>query len=156
MPDVNVLAQLLSRAADTPRGVHFVHSRDREHRVSYAALLARARGLLGWLQRRGLKPGDALILFVRNNRAFIDAFWACQLGGMIPVPLSAGVQAASLAKLASVGERVEGAWLLSERQLYQRLKQDFGNGRVFDQRLCLAGRDSDDRDTGCRARLAGR
>lgn len=137
MPDVNVLAQLLSRAADTPRGVHFVHSRDREHRVSYAALLARARGLLGWLQRRGLKSGDALILFVRNNRAFIDAFWACQLGGMIPVPLSAGVQAASLAKLASVGERIEGAWLLSERQLYQRFNQSVGDAQRFEQRLCL-------------------
>jgi len=137
VPDVNVLAQLLSRAADTPRGVQFVHSRDRERRVSYAALLARARGLLGWLQRLGLKPGDALILFVRNNRAFIDAFWACQLGGIIPVPLSAGVQAASLARLASVSERVAGAWLLSERQLYQRLQQDFGNRGVCDQRLCL-------------------
>lgn len=137
MPETSVLGQLLARAADTPHGVHFVHSGNRESRVSYAALLARSRSLLGWLQHRGLKPGDALVLFVRNNRAFIDAFWACQLGGMIPVPLSAGVQAASLAKLVSVGERVEGAWLLSERQLYQRLKQAFGNGQVFDQRLCL-------------------
>jgi acyl-CoA synthetase (AMP-forming)/AMP-acid ligase II len=132
-----VLADLLPAAAASGRGIRFVYSADRESRIDYAALAQRAAGLSGWLRRRGLRPGDALVLFVRNNQALIEAFWACQLGGFVPVPLSAGLRPAALARLAVVAERLESAWLFSERQLYQRLKQDFDGVRLFGDRTCL-------------------
>lgn len=136
MPEVAVLADLLIQAAQTTRGVRFIQGGDRESRLDYAALLQRARGLLGHWQRQGMQAGDAVVLFTRDNRAFVDAFWAAQLGGMVAVPLSAGVQSAALAKLAGVAARFDSAWLFGERQLWQRFRQIYGN-MSFAQRTCL-------------------
>ena len=132
-----VLADLLHRAAGLDRGVRFLDSGDSDEYVAYAALLQRARGLLGYFQQRGLQPGDKLVLYVRSKRAFVDAFWACQLGGLVPVPLSAGVQRASLDKLSRVAAKIENAWLFSERTFYQRLKQGDHGERLFAARVCL-------------------
>ncbi len=137
MGEASVLADLLRDAADSCQGVRFVHGAQRDVRIGYAALLDRARCLLGYFQQRGLRSGDALLLFVRNNRAFVDAFWACQLGGLIPVPLSASVQAAALDKLAAVAGRFDLAWLFSERPLWQRLQQVYPDAWTFTQRVCL-------------------
>ncbi len=124
MIEPSVLADLLQHAVRAPCGVRYLQSGGRESRLAYADLLHRARGLLGLWQQRGVRPGARVLLFVRDNRAFIDAFWACQLGGLVPVPLSAGVQAAARAKLAGVAAAIEPAWLFSERELHLRCKQD--------------------------------
>lgn len=137
MAEADVLADLLLRAASSRQGMRFVQAAQRNVRVDYLALLDRARRLLGYFQQRGLRPGDALLLFVRNNQAYVDAFWACQLGGFIPVPLSAGAQAASLGKLAAIAGRFEAPWLFSERLLYQRLKQEHSGARLPAQCVCL-------------------
>lgn len=137
MTDVNVLADLLLHPANSGQGIRFIQGTQRNVVVGYPALLDRARHLLGHFQQRGLQPGDALLLFVRNNQAFIDAFWACQLGGFIPVPLSAGMQAASLSKLAAIAGQFGSGWLFSERTLYQRLRQDYSDLPLPEQRVCL-------------------
>lgn len=137
MTECTVLADLLPRAAASGRAVRFVSSAGQTTRLDYAELLERAAGLLGWLQQRGLRPGDALVLFVRNNQALVEAFWACQLGGLVPVPLAAGGRPAALSRLAVVAGRLESAWLFSERQLYQRLNQESEGVRPFGDRICL-------------------
>ena len=74
MAEATTLADLLLAPASSQRGLRFLRSQDRESVISYAELLQRALRLLAVLQSHGLKPGDALVLFVRDNRAFIDAF----------------------------------------------------------------------------------
>lgn len=137
MPKAKVLPDLLLQAARTSHGVRFLQGGDHESRHKYATLLQRARSLLGHWQRQGIQSGDAVVLFVRDNRAFLDAFWACQLGGLVAVPLSAGVQSAALTKLTAVAARFETAWLFSERLLWQRFRQDCGGDTPFAQRVCL-------------------
>lgn len=132
-----MLAELLRDAAGSGRGVCFVQAGGRERHIDYALLLERARALLGDLQRRGVRPGDALLLFVRNNRALVDAFWACQLGGFIPVPLPAGVQSAALDRLAAVAGCFNTAWLFSERPLYERLQALPAGACLPAERVCL-------------------
>jgi len=127
----------LQRAADSGLGIRFLDNDDAGLYLEYRGLLQRARGLLGYLQQQGLQAGDKLVLFVRNNRAFIDAFWACQLGGLVPVPLSAGVQRAALAKLVQVTVKLEDAWLFSEQPLVQQLRQSDTGKQAFAQRVCL-------------------
>jgi acyl-CoA synthetase (AMP-forming)/AMP-acid ligase II/acyl carrier protein len=135
--EATTLADLLLAPASPLRSLRFLRSRDRESVISYAELLQRALRLLAFLQAHGLKPGAALVLFVRDNRAFIDAFWACQLGGLIAVPLAAGVRQDALARLERVGALFETAWLFSERELWQRYKQAAGSRLQFDRRVCL-------------------
>lgn len=137
MSDASVLPDLLLRATATPCGVRFIQGGDRDTRLDYATLLQRACRLLGHWQRQGIRKGDAVVLFVRDNRAFLDAFWACQLGGLVAVPLSAGAQSAALARLAAIGARLDTPWLFSERLLRQRLWQDHQGAALFATRVCL-------------------
>ncbi len=136
MTEARVLADLLPRAAQSPHGVRYLQGGGRESRLTYADLLQRARGLLGLWQQRGVRPGERVLLFVRDNRALVDAFWACQLGGLVPVPLSAGLQAGARAKLAAVAAAIQPAWLFSERELYLRCKTE-NNLHDFAERVLL-------------------
>ena len=113
MREAATLPELLLAPASPQRGLRFLRSGDRETVVTYADLLPRALRLLAFLQERGLEPGDTLVIFVRDNRAFIDAFWACQLGGLVAVPLAAGVRQDVLSRLEHVGALLESAWLFS-------------------------------------------
>jgi acyl-CoA synthetase (AMP-forming)/AMP-acid ligase II len=131
------LAEVLSHAARTTSGIRYLNSEGRESSVSYADLWPRARGLLGHFQQRGLKPGDPVLIFVRNNQAFIDAFWACQLGGLVPVPLSGGVHTEYLHKLAAVAATFAAPSLFTERELLQRLEAWCGTTPASAGRLCL-------------------
>ncbi|HED19468.1 MAG TPA: AMP-dependent synthetase [Gammaproteobacteria bacterium] len=137
MNSVKVLADILRQPSAGEAGIRFLQSGDREPLVSYADLTTRASGLLGRFQQQGLRPGDPVILFVRNSTAFIDAFWACQLGGLVPVPLSAGVYAEYLRKLLSVMSRFPAPFLFTERDLLQRLYKMNSSKDISAQRVCL-------------------
>lgn len=137
MAEVASLAELILKPASTHRGIRFLRSQGRESVISYAELLQRARCLLATFQSFGMQPGDALVLFVRDNRAFVDAFWACQLGGLIAVPLAAGVRQDALDRLERVGALFQSAWLFSERELWQRCRQTADRQFQFTDRVCL-------------------
>ena len=100
------LGEVLSGLGEASRGVRFLQGEARETFVSYPDLLARARGLLAVFQRRGLRAGDPLLLFLRNNVALVDVFWACQLGGLVPVPLSVAVCWRAAARMMRRGRPV--------------------------------------------------
>jgi len=136
MSKARTLGEVLSGLDEASRGVRFLQGEARETFISYADLLVRARGLLAVLQRRGLKPGDPLLLFLRNNVAFVDVFWACQLGGLVPVPLSAGVHSEYLHKLETVARKFDTPFLFTQRDLWQRFSGR-GAARVFGERVCL-------------------
>ncbi|MDR1388220.1 MAG: AMP-binding protein [Propionibacteriaceae bacterium] len=57
--------------------------------LSYADLGQTARRLSRGLTARGVASGDYLILRLDDNKMFVEAFWACVLGGFVPVPLAA-------------------------------------------------------------------
>jgi fatty-acyl-CoA synthase len=82
------LGTLLVRAAESERGVRFLDAREDDGQwLSYAELLARARGVAGALQARDLAPGDRVALVLPTAPAFYDAFFGCVLAGLVPVPL---------------------------------------------------------------------
>jgi acyl-CoA synthetase (AMP-forming)/AMP-acid ligase II/acyl carrier protein len=137
MSAAKVLADVLLELDGTERGIRYLQSGDRETLISYTGLLSRAKGLLGRLQQQGLQAGDAVILFVRHNLAFVDAFWACQLGGLVPVPLSAGVQTEYLHKLTTVAEKFATPFLFTERDLFVRLMKWLDGNTPFGQRVCV-------------------
>ncbi len=118
------LIDLLERAATGPRGVSFIESDGEQHDVSYAALVGRALGLLHVLQQRGVQRGDHIILFVRQNDAFLDAFWACQFGGFVPVPVGVGISDEHRFKLLRIAALLGQPWIFSDRKSLGRI-EDF-------------------------------
>ena len=88
MPKFETLRSLLNESAREDRYITFIDGEDEQRVLSFARLRQRALSLLGALQCRGLRPGDAMVLCVADNERFLEMFWACVLGGMVPVPLA--------------------------------------------------------------------
>ncbi len=117
------LGSLLKAASTRPRGVTFIEAAGEEVRVDYASLLDRALGVLHHFQARGLGVGDELILFTNSNEQFVDAFWACILGGIIPVPVAVGISDDHRAKLLQVFATLQRPHLYTEQNLLLRLER---------------------------------
>jgi amino acid adenylation domain-containing protein len=84
------LPEVLLTAArvGSDRGIIYIHSDGSETIQSYQALLAEAQQILAGLRKLGLQPQDKVIFQLDQNQDFIPAFWACILGGFVPVPIS--------------------------------------------------------------------
>ncbi|MEU5778789.1 condensation domain-containing protein [Streptomyces venezuelae] len=89
VPDVTTLPEALHRAAATAEGgILLVDQQGEERELAYAALADDAGRVLGGLRAAGLTAGDRALLQCPDHRDFLVAFWACVLGGIVPVPLA--------------------------------------------------------------------
>lgn len=110
----DTLLSCLRAAAARGSGITFIESRtDREH-ISYGDLSARARLLLGRLQACGAQPRDEVVFQINGNRDFLVAFWACLLGGLVPVPLAVGNNEEHRRKAFLVWQTLNRPFLLAD------------------------------------------
>ncbi|MER7550016.1 SDR family NAD(P)-dependent oxidoreductase [Streptomyces anulatus] len=106
VPNVATLPEALRRAADTTTGgVLILDDHGEERELDYATLSADAARVLGGLQAAGLAAGDRALLQCPDHRDFLVAFWACVLGGIVPVPLAP----VPLAQDGAAADRLAGA-----------------------------------------------
>ncbi|ALF56360.1 AMP-dependent synthetase [Nostoc piscinale CENA21] len=83
------LAQVLQRAAKTStKGIIYIQSDGSERVQSYRQLWQDAQRILAGLRKLGLQPQDKVIFQLEDNQDFLSGFWACMLGGFVPVPVS--------------------------------------------------------------------
>ena len=115
------LTEALDALYQEPRHVTYLEAGGRETTLSFAQLRQRALGILGYFQQRGLAPGDELILVLQSNEAFLDAFWACLYGGIIPVPVAPGGSEEQREKLPRVYRRLRRPHVYSSHALWGRL-----------------------------------
>lgn len=54
----------------------------------YPELVEEARRVLTGLRGKGLEPQDKVVLLLERPQEFLTAFWACLLGGFVPVPMA--------------------------------------------------------------------
>lgn len=69
------------------RGLTFIKDKETEVFVSFEEFYKRALKVLYWLQSRGISKGCELVFQIHENEHFLYVFWACLLGGIIPVPI---------------------------------------------------------------------
>ena len=120
--NATTLSELLQANRGAARSITF-HEGEQERRlVRYAELYERALGILHHLQQLGARPGDRLLLFLANNEAFIDAFWAGILGGIIPVPVAPGISDEHRHKLLRIAAQLGTPFLYTERRLLERFR----------------------------------
>lgn len=112
--DPQTLPDALRRAAQLSpdRGLVYVQPDGCEIRQSYPALLAEAEVILAGLQAAGLARGAMALLQLERNQDFVPAFWACLLGGIVPVPVS--IAARYDAQNATV-QKLRNAWEMLDR-----------------------------------------
>ena len=110
-PAVGTLGEALRHAARTPHGVVVIDGTGTAVRRSYAELYEDAARAAAELAAAGARPGARVILRTARTTDLLTFFWACVLGGLVPLPVSYGSGADGLADAAgAVGE----AWLLGD------------------------------------------
>lgn len=116
------LVETIKTHASTDRSVTYIDGKDKELTISYADLYARAQNRLFALQQRGLSQGDECIIFLRSNEDFIDIFWGCILGGIIPVPIAVGISDEHRSKLFKIFSKLARPHLYTSDDLTERLQ----------------------------------
>jgi acyl-coenzyme A synthetase/AMP-(fatty) acid ligase len=71
---MQTLVDLLENNRGADRTVCYVEGENVERRLPYGEIHARALGILRHLQAMGAQRGDKLIIFLKNNEQFLDAF----------------------------------------------------------------------------------
>jgi acyl-CoA synthetase (AMP-forming)/AMP-acid ligase II/thioesterase domain-containing protein/acyl carrier protein len=90
---------------------------------SYPELLDQACRLLSGLRALGAGPGDKVAVLVERPRDFVEVFWACLLGGLVPCPLVPvrGDPERWSAQLAHVGRLLDKPLLIADEALAAEL-----------------------------------
>ena len=117
------LVETLQQQACSDRAITYIEAADKEVSITYADLYERALNKLHALQQRGLTPGDECIIFLRSNEEFIDIYWGCILGGIIPVPIAVGISDEHRSKLFKIFEKLERPYLYTTEDNVERLQQ---------------------------------
>ncbi len=112
----HVLADLIVNTALSfpDAGIAFYHADDSTGSLSYAQLLHKSQCVLSGLRQTGIGIGDKVIFQFDRNEDFIVAFWACALGGFIPVPIA---PAKSYRTSNAQTVKVAHAWHLMDRAI---------------------------------------
>ncbi|HTB81379.1 MAG TPA: SDR family NAD(P)-dependent oxidoreductase [Opitutaceae bacterium] len=102
----------------------------------YPALLDEASRMLGGLRALGLKPGAPVLFQLEKNPDFVPAFWACMLGGFVPVPISISP---TYEQPHSILSKLRNAWTMLDSPLTLAGADLAPRLRAFAEREALAG-----------------
>ncbi len=121
------LVDALTHNRSEDRFVGFINGQDEEKSITFNALYERALGLLHVLQQTGVKQSDYLMLNLSDNEKMVDVFWACQFGGIIPVPLALGISDQHRQKVLNVyrqltNKKSNRAYLYTDRKTLLKLQ----------------------------------
>ncbi|MEU3609683.1 AMP-binding protein [Streptomyces sp. NPDC035033] len=89
VPHLGAALVRAARSSGTDRGVTYIRPDGSELRQTYADLLDGASRVLAGLRAAGVRPGEKIVLQSADDPDLIAAFWACVLGGYLPLPVSA-------------------------------------------------------------------
>ncbi len=103
------------------KGITFIQSASEVNSLSYRQLFDLSLKTLKSFQEKGFKQGDTLVLFLNDNQQFLQAFWACLLGGIVPVPVAVGISDEHRAKLLKIVKRFDNPWLWVDEKSAQLL-----------------------------------
>jgi acyl-CoA synthetase (AMP-forming)/AMP-acid ligase II/acyl carrier protein len=121
MIQYQTLTEMLDHRSRGAGAIGYLEGEGAEKTLPLASLRKRALGILHHLQRIGARPGDMLILHVASNEQFIDAYWACLYGGIVPVPVAVGVSDEHKQKLLRIAKQLGDPLLYTDRKLRDRL-----------------------------------
>lgn len=98
------------------KGITFISEDCYEKFISYSELFNKAITILGHMQSLGLKPADKAVFQLGDNQDFLTIFWACILGGIIPIPLTIGTNTEHRLKLFRVWQVLDRAYLVTDQK----------------------------------------
>lgn len=131
---------MLQRKDAGNTGITFITGSNEAVFVSYRSLYERALSCLGFLQQKGMQPGDELVLSVADNETFLVMFWAALLGGIIPVPLAVAHHTENTRKLCQIWRILSNPFLLACPQALAGFRKSLGNPETAIEEILYASR----------------
>lgn len=123
MSSFTTLIEALEQHSTDERSLTYIEGKETESTITFKQLHQRALGMLHHYQKQGLKPGDELIIFLRNNETFLDAFWGAIFGGIIPVPVAVGISDEHRSKLYKIYNKLQRPYIFTDEDNLERLKK---------------------------------
>ncbi|AET61188.1 iturin a synthetase a [Paenibacillus terrae HPL-003] len=111
------------RASRDENGITFISGDKQEEYMSYSKLLEQASQVLHELQEKGIQPGDELIMQIDDNHTFVNVFWGCLLGGIIPVPVSIGNNDEHKMKLFKIWNTLSNPYMVADDKVLEQLEK---------------------------------
>ncbi|KPV61396.1 hypothetical protein QJ48_00270 [Paenibacillus sp. A3] len=121
---------LQDRSRLATRGITYISGDQQEEYESYGILFDRALCVLHELQSSGMKPGDELLMQIDDNRTFLNVFWGCLLGGIIPVPVTVGNNDEHKMKLFKIWGTLNRPYLMSDAKALDQLEKYAGENEL--------------------------
>ncbi|TWF42526.1 acyl-CoA synthetase (AMP-forming)/AMP-acid ligase II [Chitinophaga polysaccharea] len=131
------LIDMLMAAAATDRQLTLIAGKGEEEQLSYRQLYQDARCLLWRLQQAGLQPGNELMLQFQSDIYFIKIFWACVIGGIIPVPVTFGVGETVAMKIANIWKSLSHPYLATDFSDYAARMEQVAAGHLVKERILV-------------------
>ncbi len=125
MDETPITARFKELEKVTSKGVHFADPTGPAKYYTYAELMEQARRVANGLRKRGVQPGDAVILVMTNPQAAILAILGCMMLGCPPTPVYPPLKLQAvpgfLRFIKHVAERSEATMIIAEGQPYSFL-----------------------------------
>jgi acyl-CoA synthetase (AMP-forming)/AMP-acid ligase II/acyl carrier protein len=121
MIDHKTLNSALVAQKASDYSITFIEGKQDHRQLTYRELYERAMMLLFDFQEVGLQAGDQVIILHKDNQTFVEAFWACVLGGIVPVPIAVGISDEHKGKLFRVFNKLERPHLFTTEEHLERL-----------------------------------
>lgn len=110
---MHTLQDVLLDAAASDKGMYEITGSG-EHFIPYRDLLQTSLEVLHLLQSAGVAPRDEVILYMEDSSRFLHAFWACILGNIIPIPLTASSSKEHMIKLNNICRILRNPYLITD------------------------------------------
>lgn len=133
MSSFTTLIEALEQHSTDERSLTYIEGKETESSITFKQLHQRALGMLHHFQKQGLKPGDELIIFLRNNETFLDAFWGAIFGGIIPVPVAVGISDEHRSKLYKIYNKLQRPYIFTDEDNLERLKKYANENNLPDE-----------------------
>jgi polyketide synthase PksJ len=124
---------IISRCDEIYKGITFILDETNENYISYKDLYLKSLQLLYQLQRAGFNRGDEIIFQLEDNAKFLYSFWACILGGMIPVPVTSGANDEHKLKLFKIWKILNNPRIISTADFFEKIEFYAGKNDLFEQ-----------------------
>jgi len=123
MTNAQTLVDILQARAGSDQGITFIDGQDSYVRVDFGQMLQRATRRLSAFQAAGVSSGHHMIIQSSDNAIFLEAFWACLLGGIVAVPVAGGNSREHRHKLFRIASKLDNVALFTDEKNLQRLQQ---------------------------------
>lgn len=120
------LYDVLKKAADTGKGIRYIHEDGSEQYQTYQELLDEALRIAAGFQKLGIHKGDIAIFQTDERKGFLETFWACMMTGVIFSPLETASDyddpsCAALTKLININSLLRPKLIVTEPSVRERM-----------------------------------